>query len=565
MIDFFPKRIRSLPMEIMLPCLMILEPLDFMTFIFSFFRDSKICYFLVSEYVKKLNREWTSVEKSIEENKKAMKSFLAIMFYILVNNQHCGDFTDFLDEPGTCYLSELDELCWLKVCKDVIGCYPSPWLVECLYDVNNHFTMLSNCRTHGCAVRAMNGSIIYHCIRCQINGFLYNRFNEKGSKVMETDKLLFKREINDLNDLHLVGYHDHRTMSYKAEQELVKTHGQAEYITLFILRQKETYYDGRVGSPEVVDFDLGDGDTVITRIKHCEETLKSLKELNDSSRPGTEKVEAKKAESTVCPMDSASNITPKPLNPVKPVLDVNQYLIDKEEQSQLSTQLAELRTDIFNMKLRETQRIGDYTKIEYDDDLEQAFKGSGVVIKEGQFFVNPVAHTSASELVPRMTIDDRLNFLIRLHTAIFKIVENTSDYPKPGILRVMKSATEGKLPDDHPSFDLLQIVLTDTIDWNHSLIKANNFMLPVLERGMRFNERILAACLLSLKGEYFARWTSLVKDCILPTDITDTSRWSDSFSFKPSRRITSRRADMAISDRESSKKFYRRRKDSLLV
>jgi len=123
---------------------------------------------------------------------------------------------------------------------------------------------------------------------------------------------------------------------------------------------------------------------------------------------------------------------------------------------------------------------------------------------------------------------------------------------------------EGKVRDDHPSFDLLQIVVTDTFDWQHGIIKNNNFMLPVVERGMRFNERIIAICLLSLKQEYTIRWGSLVKDCVLPNDITDTTRWSDSHDPSEMRRISARRPDIAVNEREHVRKSYKRsRRDSL--
>jgi len=231
----------------------------------------------------------------------------------------------------------------------------------------------------------------------------------------------------------------------------------------------------------------------------------------------------------------------------------------------LSTQIANLTADVRGMKLKNQSTVGDYRRDEYDVDLSEAFESSGVISREGQFFLQPLAHTNAADLVPKMTLDNRLNFLIRLHTAIFKIVQNTTDYPKPGIYQVLKDATEGRLSDDHPSFDLLQIVVTDTFDWSHGIIKNNNFLLPVLEQGMRFNERIIAMCLLALKQEYSMRWGSIVKDCILPSDITDNTRWSDSYEQTSTKRITSRRPDMAVNDREHTRKSYKRsRRDSVM-
>jgi hypothetical protein len=54
-----------------------------------------------------------------------------------------------------------------------------------------------------------------------------------------------------------------------------------------------------------------------------------------------------------------------------------------------------------------------------------------------------------------------------------------------------------------------------------------------------------------------------MKDCIIPSDIADTSRWSDTHHRAPERRITSRRPDLAMREREHEKRMYKkRRRDS---
>jgi hypothetical protein len=548
---FLPVGFKRLPMEVKLMIVMLLPKSCFMNFIYTFFTDSEFCFQMICEKMKEINKTWSNEEKSNEWNEDMVVSLMKIAMYMIHNKIVARDLSDFLDEDGVCYLSELSNFGLLTSCKYMIGHFPSPWIVNCLYEADEGYGLLSECRTKGCAVRKYDGGIIFYCVRCQINGWFSKNIHSSSRK--QVDRLLM-RHTPGTQDLHLVGYHDHHTMNHKSEVHYREKFGDGDYFTMFILRQKEMYFDGKVGTPEVVDFSLDsdDDDEIRTVIQKCEDKLR-------------ERHSKRAAVSTIMPNDSASNITPVPLSvktKIEPKFEFSE--VESMIMSMMETKMADMKTDM--NKISEKKSIGDYTRYEYDQDLEEAFTSSGVIVKEGQMFLRPMACTRACDLVPRVTIGDRLNFLIRLHTAIFKIVKNTSDYPKPGIMSELRMATEGELPDDHPSFDLLQIVLADTIDWNHLMVKSNNFLLPVLEQGMRFNERILAACLLSLKGEYFARWTSVMKDCILPSDITDTSRWSDSYSTKASRLITAKRPDLAVKHRQSDRRAYsRKRRDSAIA
>jgi len=592
---FLPENMRKLPVELKVMIIMLLPDECFINFIYTFFVESELCFMLIGEKMKEIMREWPETKKAKKESQVFVVSLMKIGMYMIHNKVVSVDSMDFLDEDGTCYLSEISSFALLMSCKYLVGTYPSPWLVECLYSADEGYGLLTKCRQKICAIRQVTGRITYYCVRCQINGWFNT--NVHASHKRRVERLLF-RHIPGSLDLHLCGFHDQHTMNYKSEVAYRERFGDGDYLTMFILRQKDIWYCGKVGTPVVVDFGSEVSHVPKAQVRQNVKEVENLngkqrdqfmmaphsyfsdmtptplncrqKTFKDSPYLSDKEIKTQngehRAQSTVMPNDSASNITPTPLNcGPKPVNRLDLAEVGSMISSMLDTKIANFKTDIENLARKETGLIGDYTRFEYDHDLQEAFQSSGVIYKDGQMFLKPMAYTRACDLIPKVTIDDRLNFLIRLHTAIFKLVPNTPDYPKPGIMHELRSATDGDLPDDHPSYDLLQIVLTDTIDWNHLMIKSNNFLLPVLEQGMRFNERILASCLLSLKGEYFARWTSVMKDCILPTDITDTSRWSDSYSTKVSRMITAKRPDLAIHHRQSGRKGYsRRRRDSAL-
>lgn len=163
-----------------------------------------------------------------------------------------------------------------------------------------------------------------------------------------------------------------------------------------------------------------------------------------------------------------------------------------------------------------------WNPIQYETDLNLAIGCSGVSNGEVQSLPDP----GAGGLVPSITIDQRLNFLIRIHTALFKLLTEGVNYPGKNFLIKFKELRDGKLTFDHPSLDLLEIVLEDTVDWRRHVVKRNLFKIPGFHPGLLLNERIIGKSLLSLKEEYKIRWNSLVGDCVLPSMLS-SSEWSD--------------------------------------
>jgi hypothetical protein len=325
-------------------------------------------------------------------------------------------------------------------------------------------------------------------------------------------------------------------------------------------------FDLLVGSPETVILDGEDFDSVVTpkplnpRIEDWREGQKQSDNLvNDllermtsfsmnDERCGSSSQSAKSGSRqkeglarTIKPDDSASNISPVLVN-------------------WMNSQIASVKKDYEGKLMRAESRIGNYTKTEFEMDLNDALVGSGVECVSGRWMIEQTPRTMDCDLVPQITIDNRLNFLIRVHTALFKMFVNDETYPPSGLVDVFERLHQGTLRMDHPSFDLLQIVMEDTIDWRHMIVKNNHFLLPLLEPGVQVNERIVALCLKSMKSDYEIRWHSLVKDCVLPFGMLDSSRWSDGSSGMARNTAASRRPDLAIKDRLHQERGYTRRR-----
>jgi len=468
-------------------------------------------------------KNMSDVDKSEEENTRDVATLIRVICHFHEIGVSFIETGDILDSQGFCYVSKLLKTHWLDFAYHFIGEYPSPWLVRCLYMAQEGLVSMPQAiKVRGEHDKSYSNFIKCSCAYCSFVISVLRDNPRKLELAPPSERLLFREDMPGLK-YHFVGIHIHASMDWDSEKKLREIHGPGYYVTMKWMRQRESFFLGKVGTPETVVL--------------------------------ADEEETSKDHSTIYPFDSASCVTPRANNRSKKSEKQDDMI------TMLSSQIADLTANISNLQAR--SKIGDYERYEYDADLQEAFESSGVIVIGEDSYLRPLAKTNASELVPKLTIDDRLNFLIRLHTAVFRVVPNSDDYPTPGISSTLRSAMEGKLPDDHPSFDLLQIVVTDTFDWNHQIVKNNNFLLPVLERGMKFNERIICLCLKALKDEYSTRWRSLVKDCILPVDITDTSRWSDKYDRSCGMRITSKRPDMAIRDRDSVKRTARKhRKDS---
>jgi len=555
-----PHWMTELPREMINEFVKDLSTHDVIRFVCAYMMSADLCVRALLSKIEQMRTKLTPVEKSTSYRKREMAALLWV-FHFLIESGRVDVETIDIHIDGYCYLALVKKVSWMTVAKHAIGPFATPWDVDCFYHAQKGMVFLPNCGPCGEAFN-IGGKIKVFCTVCMLR---YTSYEDSKEESVCPERMVLK-EIEYGKLYHLICEVNHHNLDSETERAIKEFHGEGVYHTLFHMTQKECYFTAKIGSQNVLNLDdeselsyhtikpLSTNQKIVETAEKTESVIKAVFDYLDK-----EQSVVANSNYTVQPNDSASMITPNPST-----VRLGESRRDADLLSQISSQMAKLTADVIHMREARSSRVGDYSRYEYESDLQDAFASSGMVSKDGQLFVRPFAHTGACELVPKITVDDRLNFLIRLHTAIFKMIDNSPDYPKPGFMRTIKQASEGRLPDDHPSFDLLQIVITDTIDWAHMMIKNNNFGLPVLEPGMRLNERILAVCLVSLKTEYFARWASVTKDCILPQDITDTSRWSDSHSSSHAKRITGKRPDLAKNHREFERtQFFKKRKDSL--
>jgi hypothetical protein len=168
-----------------------------------------------------------------------------------------------------------------------------------------------------------------------------------------------------------------------------------------------------------------------------------------------------------------------------------------------------------------------YSKEDYEMDLCVAHENSGIVKIDGEWQVPRAPKTFSHTLIPRTTCDKWLNFLIRIHVALFMLL-GTDNYPPADFMSKFRGLRKGKYSSIHPSMDLLQVVIENTIDFEKMIVKRNNFCLPLLEDRMRISESTIANCLICLLSEYRSRWVNLFKDCVIPTFVQAATGWNTS-------------------------------------
>lgn len=117
--------------------------------------------------------------------------------------------------------------------------------------------------------------------------------------------------------------------------------------------------------------------------------------------------------------------------------------------------------------------------------------------------------------LPRVYVNDRLNFLSHLHTALFRIASGDGGvYPGEDCLsRLVESRRDWGMD---PETTLLKVVLNKTIDSDTSVVIANPFRLPILEPTMVLTTQIMHMCLDQLHSEFEQEYFNTVKTMTTP-------------------------------------------------
>jgi hypothetical protein len=124
--------------------------------------------------------------------------------------------------------------------------------------------------------------------------------------------------------------------------------------------------------------------------------------------------------------------------------------------------------------------------------------------------------------LPRIFIDDRLNFLVHLHKPLQSMLTHRSEkkvnYPDPNSLeKLTRFIDRSKGRSREPHHELLYQVLKATIDLRKKKIKANPFNLPIIEVGMQLDDQLVYMCISELYSEFRTSWFHSMKMSSLHT------------------------------------------------
>lgn len=170
-------------------------------------------------------------------------------------------------------------------------------------------------------------------------------------------------------------------------------------------------------------------------------------------------------------------------------------------------------------ELREVRR-GSSSKLSGILEMESEIEGTVIggfdltpfeKIREVDSYVNigPVRG------LPRIFLNDRLNFLCHIHSALFKLVtDSEGHYPSVMCLEILIDSRK-KWPVD-PSTNLLESVLDSTIDLRTGEVKSNPFRIPILEPTMVLTPKIMHMALDQLHREFEVEWFNTLKTTTTP-------------------------------------------------
>jgi hypothetical protein len=117
--------------------------------------------------------------------------------------------------------------------------------------------------------------------------------------------------------------------------------------------------------------------------------------------------------------------------------------------------------------------------------------------------------------LPKVFLNDRLNFLCHFHSALFQMLTTESgDYPSPDSLTIILD--NRKDWSNSPEIVLLETVIDRTIDSRTGVVKANPFRLPIIEPTMQLTPKIMHMSLDQLHREFEIEWFNTLKTMTTP-------------------------------------------------
>jgi uncharacterized membrane protein YgcG len=129
--------------------------------------------------------------------------------------------------------------------------------------------------------------------------------------------------------------------------------------------------------------------------------------------------------------------------------------------------------------------------------------------------VDSYANINPVRGLAKIFVNDRLNFLSHIHSALFKILTKfDGEYPAVNSMDLLLDSR--KTWDNDPSTLLLETVIDATIDRKTGEVKANPFSIPILEPTMILNEKLMHMALDQLHREFEIEWFNTMKDLTTP-------------------------------------------------
>jgi len=184
---------------------------------------------------------------------------------------------------------------------------------------------------------------------------------------------------------------------------------------------------------------------------------------------------------TTRPEDSASQVTPR--QSTRPLT------VRQKSPSVFSDSTATFSTGV----------IGGYksslTVLDEDDDVEVA----------------PVLG------LPKVFVNDELNFLCHLHKPLRRILTENGEYPCDDICgKLSRFMSKHRGRDRDPEDNLLYMVIRHTFSLSRMQIRRNFFKLPMIEEGMFLNEQLMYMCVEQLYTKFNLLWFNSMKAVEVP-------------------------------------------------
>jgi len=110
-------------------------------------------------------------------------------------------------------------------------------------------------------------------------------------------------------------------------------------------------------------------------------------------------------------------------------------------------------------------------------------------------------------------VNDRLNFLAHLHTALHELSKDDEYPPNDFVNRLSRACRRSP---QTPQQELLQMVVSTTIDFSNFSVISNQFKIPILEVGMNLSEQYVYTAFDQLNNEYQIAYFETIKNLRLP-------------------------------------------------